>query len=196
MIATAHRTVKPSLPATVDVRLGRSDEAGSDQRGARRCVTVGHRSPGGVHSADVLRQPRAGPGGERRRDRHRWCAPRRRCRRRLASSTRRAWRCMAAATRTGSPTCSPPKPRRWRRNSMAATSWKPKTSCAHRIWSGRSFGSPASSRLEPLVDYGDFDSFYFGAIMPEDHRCHSVDSRDVAAAFAAAITTEACGRSS
>ena len=45
--------------------------------------------------------------------------------------------------------------------------------------------------LEPLVDYGDFDSFYFGAIMPEDDRCHSVDSRDVAAAFAAAITTDA-----
>jgi len=44
--------------------------------------------------------------------------------------------------------------------------------------------------LEPLIDYGDFDSFYFGAIMPEDHRCHSVDSRDVAAAFAAAITTD------
>ena len=45
--------------------------------------------------------------------------------------------------------------------------------------------------LEPLVDYGDFDSFYFGAVMPEDNRCHSVDSRDVAAALAAAITTDA-----
>jgi nucleoside-diphosphate-sugar epimerase len=45
--------------------------------------------------------------------------------------------------------------------------------------------------LEPLIDYGDFDSFYFGALMPEDNRCHTVDSRDVAAAFAAAITTEA-----
>ena len=44
--------------------------------------------------------------------------------------------------------------------------------------------------LEPLVDYGDFDSFYFAAIMPEDRRSHSVDSRDVAAAFAAAITTD------
>ena len=44
--------------------------------------------------------------------------------------------------------------------------------------------------LEPLVDYGDFDSFYFAAILPEDHRSHSVDSRDVAAAFAAAITTD------
>ena len=29
--------------------------------------------------------------------------------------------------------------------------------------------------LEPLVDYGDFDSFYFGAVMPADNRCHSVD---------------------
>ena len=45
--------------------------------------------------------------------------------------------------------------------------------------------------LEPLVDYGDFDSFYFGSIMPEDNRCHSVDVRDVAAAFSAAITTDA-----
>jgi nucleoside-diphosphate-sugar epimerase len=45
--------------------------------------------------------------------------------------------------------------------------------------------------LEPLIDYGDFDSFYFGALMPEDNRCHSVDSRDVAAAFAAAVTTDA-----
>ena len=44
--------------------------------------------------------------------------------------------------------------------------------------------------LEPLVDYGDFDSFYFGAVMPEDNRIHSVDSRDVAAAFSAAITTD------
>jgi nucleoside-diphosphate-sugar epimerase len=45
--------------------------------------------------------------------------------------------------------------------------------------------------LDPLVDYGDFDSFYFGAIMPEDGRCHSVDVRDVAAAFSAAISTDA-----
>ena len=44
--------------------------------------------------------------------------------------------------------------------------------------------------LDPLVDYGDFDSYYFGAVMPEDGRCHSVDSRDVAAAFAAAVTTD------
>lgn len=44
--------------------------------------------------------------------------------------------------------------------------------------------------LEPLVDYGNFDSFYLGATMPEDGRCHSVDSRDVAAAFAAAVTTD------
>ncbi len=45
--------------------------------------------------------------------------------------------------------------------------------------------------LDPLIDYGDFDSFYFGAVMPEDNRCHSVDARDVAAAFAAAVTTDA-----
>jgi nucleoside-diphosphate-sugar epimerase len=45
--------------------------------------------------------------------------------------------------------------------------------------------------LEPLIDYGNFDSFYFGSIMPADNRCHSVDARDVAAAFAAAVTTDA-----
>jgi nucleoside-diphosphate-sugar epimerase len=45
--------------------------------------------------------------------------------------------------------------------------------------------------LDPLIDYGDFDSFYFGALMPEDIRCHSVDARDVATAFAAAVTTDA-----
>jgi nucleoside-diphosphate-sugar epimerase len=44
--------------------------------------------------------------------------------------------------------------------------------------------------LEPLIDYGDFDTFYFGLIMPTDNRCHSVDSRDVASAFAAAVTTD------
>lgn len=44
--------------------------------------------------------------------------------------------------------------------------------------------------LEPLIDYGDFDSFYFGSLVPEDNRCHSVDARDVAAAFAAAVTTD------
>lgn len=45
--------------------------------------------------------------------------------------------------------------------------------------------------MEPFVDYGDFDSFYFGALVPDDNRCHSVDSRDVATAFAAAVTTDA-----
>ncbi|RDH79026.1 NAD(P)-dependent oxidoreductase [Mycolicibacterium moriokaense] len=45
--------------------------------------------------------------------------------------------------------------------------------------------------LEPLVDYGDFDSFYFGSLVPEDNRCHTVDARDVASAFAAAVATDA-----
>lgn len=44
--------------------------------------------------------------------------------------------------------------------------------------------------LEPLVDYGDFDSFYFGSLVPDDNRCHGVDARDVATAFAAAVTTD------
>jgi nucleoside-diphosphate-sugar epimerase len=45
--------------------------------------------------------------------------------------------------------------------------------------------------LEPLIDYGDFDTFYFGLLMPEDNRCHAVDVRDVASAFEAAIATPA-----
>lgn len=45
--------------------------------------------------------------------------------------------------------------------------------------------------LEPLIDYGDFETFYLGALMPNDIRCHSVDARDVASAFAAAISTNA-----
>lgn len=45
--------------------------------------------------------------------------------------------------------------------------------------------------LDPLVDYGNFDAFYFSALMPEDNRCHTVDARDVATAFAAAVTTDA-----
>ncbi len=45
--------------------------------------------------------------------------------------------------------------------------------------------------LEPLIDYCDLDWLYFGAVMPEDNRCHYVDARDAAAAFAAAVTTDA-----
>lgn len=45
--------------------------------------------------------------------------------------------------------------------------------------------------LEPLVDYGDLDWFYFGAVMPVDNRCHYVDARDAAVAFVAAVTTDA-----
>jgi nucleoside-diphosphate-sugar epimerase len=47
--------------------------------------------------------------------------------------------------------------------------------------------------LDPLIDYGDFDTFYFGAVLPENNRCHSVDARDVAAAFSAAITSDSVG---
>ena len=47
--------------------------------------------------------------------------------------------------------------------------------------------------LEPLVDYGDPDWLYFGACVPHDNRCHAVDARDAAAAFSAAITTDAIG---
>lgn len=50
---------------------------------------------------------------------------------------------------------------------------------------------PGVITLEPLIDYGEFDAFYLGALMPEDNRCHTVDCRDAAAAFAAAVTTDA-----
>jgi nucleoside-diphosphate-sugar epimerase len=44
--------------------------------------------------------------------------------------------------------------------------------------------------LEPLVDYGDPQWLYFGACIPDDNRCHAVDARDAAAAFAAAVQTD------
>jgi nucleoside-diphosphate-sugar epimerase len=45
--------------------------------------------------------------------------------------------------------------------------------------------------LDPFRQYGNSDAFYLGALLPEDARVHTVDPRDVAAAFAAAITTDA-----
>ena len=98
--------------------------------------------------------------------------------------------CTAAGTHTGAPICSP------QTSPLAAADLY---SC-HKIlaenivrasdleWSILRLGGVLT--LEPLVDYGDFDSFYFGASVPEDNRLHTVDSRDVAAAFSAAITTD------
>lgn len=45
--------------------------------------------------------------------------------------------------------------------------------------------------LDPLDRFGNLDSFYFGALLPQDNRVHTVDCRDVASAFAAALTTDA-----
>jgi nucleoside-diphosphate-sugar epimerase len=45
--------------------------------------------------------------------------------------------------------------------------------------------------LDPLRRYGNSDAFYLGALLPEDNRTHTVDPRDVAVAIAAAITTDA-----
>ena len=95
-----------------------------------------------------------------------------------ASCTRRASPYTAAGIPTGSRSAHRDSPWRRRICTAATRSW-PKTSCGHRIWNGRSFGSAAST-LEPLVDSGDFDSYYFGALLPEDNRVHTVDSRDVA----------------
>ncbi len=44
--------------------------------------------------------------------------------------------------------------------------------------------------LEPFVDYGDFDSYYFGALMPTDNRIHTVDARDVATAITTDVVHE------
>jgi nucleoside-diphosphate-sugar epimerase len=43
--------------------------------------------------------------------------------------------------------------------------------------------------LDPLAQWGNPDAFYL-ALLPEDGRVHTVDPRDVATAFAAAITTD------
>ena len=45
--------------------------------------------------------------------------------------------------------------------------------------------------LDQLAHFRNSDAFYFRALVPEDTRVHTVDPRDVAAAFAAAITTDA-----
>ncbi len=45
--------------------------------------------------------------------------------------------------------------------------------------------------LDALAQYRSADAFYFRALVPGDSRVHTVDLRDVATAFAAAITTEA-----
>jgi nucleoside-diphosphate-sugar epimerase len=45
--------------------------------------------------------------------------------------------------------------------------------------------------LDQLSYFRNTDAFYFRALVPEDTRVHTIDPRDVAAAFAAAITTDA-----
>ena len=45
--------------------------------------------------------------------------------------------------------------------------------------------------IDQLTHFRNTDAFYFRALVPEDTRVHTVDPRDLAAAFAAAITTDA-----
>ena len=48
--------------------------------------------------------------------------------------------------------------------------------------------------LDPLVDYGDFDRSISVPCCPKTAGVHTVDSRDVAAAFSAAVTTDVVAR--
>jgi nucleoside-diphosphate-sugar epimerase len=45
--------------------------------------------------------------------------------------------------------------------------------------------------MDPLANLRFSDAFYFRALVPEDTRVHTVDPRDVATAFARALTTDA-----
>ena len=141
--ATVHHTTKPALPAAVDVRPVDLTEP------AQIKALVADVSPSAiVHLAAVLPpQCYANPALARESQRRRhggvgacgggnW-------RRRLASCMHRASPCTAAATPTGMPTCSLPKVRWWHRMCIAATRVRRKTSCAHRIWNGRSCASAA-----------------------------------------------------
>jgi nucleoside-diphosphate-sugar epimerase len=189
VIATAHRTVKPSLPATVDVRpvdLTKPDQISAEladvspsaivhlaacippmcyaNRALARAVNVGA-------TASLVRAAEAMPSPPRFVH---------------ASSmavygSRNPYRFADLLT----PETPPLASELYGCHKLAAENI---VRSSDLEWSILRLSGVTS--LEPLVDYGDFDSFYFGAIMPEDHRCHSVDSRDVAAAFAAAITTD------
>jgi nucleoside-diphosphate-sugar epimerase len=144
VIATAHRTVKPALPAAVDVRtvdLTKPDQVSAlfgevapsavvhlaacipplcyADRALARAVNV-DATAALVGAAEAMPAPP----------------------RFVHASSMAVY---GREIRTGSPACSPLIPRRWPRTCMAVTSWKPNTSCVHRVWSGRSFGSPASS---------------------------------------------------
>ncbi len=189
VIATAHHAVKPALPAAVDVRS--VDLTKPDQVSA----LVAEVSPSAiVHLAAVI-------------------PPLCYANRALA----RAVNVDATAALVRAAEALPSPPRFVHASSMAVYGSRnphrftdlltPDTSAAgsdlyscHKIlaenivrtsdleWSILRLGGVIT--LEPLVDYGDFDSFYFGAMMPDRQPVHTVDARDVAAAFAAAITTD------
>ncbi len=189
VVATAHHTVKPALPAAVDVRS--VDLTKPDQIGA----LVAEVSPSAiVHLAAVI-------------------PPMCYANRALA----RAVNVDATATLVRAASSLPTPPRFVHASSVAVHgSRNPYRSSdllaadsplaatdlysCHKIlaenivrtsnleWSILRLGGVLT--LEPFVDYGDLDSFYFGALLPEDNRDHTVDSRDVAAAFSAAITTD------
>ena len=143
-----HRHRAPRVEAGAACRrrraVGRSDEAGSGQCAYRRGHAVGDCSSGSGHPSALLCQPSSGPSGERRRD----C---RACGAAQAQPSPPRFVHASSMAVYGSrnphrsrPTCSPPIPRCWRRTCTAATRSWPKTSSAHRIWSGQSFGLPAS----------------------------------------------------
>jgi nucleoside-diphosphate-sugar epimerase len=189
VIATAHRTVKPALPSAVDVRsvdLTKPDEVGA---------LVAEVSPSAiVHLAAVI-------------------PPMCYANRALA----RAVNVDATAALVRAAAAQPSAPRFVQASSMAVYGARnphrytelltPDTPplasdlygrhklaaenivrSSHLEWAILRLSGVFS--LDPLVDYGDFDSFYLGAVMPEDNRCHSVDARDVAVAFSAAVTTD------
>ena len=190
VVATAHRAVKPRVACRGGRAFRRSDRTSSGQRTCRRGIALGHRSFGGGHSAALLRPAQRLPVRSTSTPPLRWCV-------------------RAAAL--------PSPPRFVHASSVAVHGSRNPHRCndlltaetplaasdlysCHKIlaenivrasdleWSILRLGGVLT--LEPLVDYRDFDSYYFGASLPEDNRVHTVDSRDVAAAFAAAITTD------
>ncbi|HKV20086.1 MAG TPA: NAD(P)-dependent oxidoreductase [Mycobacterium sp.] len=188
--ATAHKTVKPSLPDAVDVR--RVDLAQPDQVSA----VVADVAPSAIVHLAAYLPPLCYANRERAR----------------------AVNVEATAALVRAAQAMPNRPRFVHASSMAVYGSRNPHRCndlltpttpplaselygCHKLvaenivrssgleWSILRLGGVIT--LEPLVDYGDFETFYFGAVMPEDNRLHAVDVRDVASAFAAAITTPA-----
>ena len=196
VIATAHRRDETVAACLRGRALGRSDQAGSGHRVARRCIADGHRSPGGVHPADVLRQPCAGACGERRRDR---VAGARRGGDAVAASLRARVEHGGVRQPQPAPVHRPAHPRN-PAVGVGAVRLSQARGRKHRALIGFGMVDPSARRRHHPRTAGRLRGLRLVLLrlrsLPEDNRCHSVDSRDVAAAFAAAVTTDACGRSS